>query len=54
MRQIGAVAEQAVNVRIISASPRNVFEKEVLTTVRRWKYQGNGTNTTIRRTFVFN
>ncbi len=42
------------NVRIISASPRNVFEKEVLTTVRRWKYQGNGTNTTIRRTFVFN
>ncbi len=47
-------AGDVTNVRIISASPRNVFEKEVLTTVRRWKYQGNGTNTTIRRTFVFN
>jgi protein TonB len=42
------------NVRIISASPRNVFDKTVLSTVRRWKYQGNGENTTIRRTFVFN
>ena len=42
------------NVRIISASPRNVFDKSVLSTVRRWKYQGNGENTTIRRTFVFN
>ena len=42
------------NVRIISASPRNVFDKSVLSTVRRWKYQGNGEPATIRRTFVFN
>ena len=42
------------NVRIISASPRNVFDKSVLTTVRRWKFRGNGESTTIRRTFAFN
>lgn len=42
------------NVRIISASPRNVFDKSVLTTVRRWKFRGNGEATTIRRTFAFN
>ncbi len=42
------------NVRIISASPRNVFDKTVLTTVRRWKFRGNGESTTIRRTFAFN
>ncbi len=47
-------AGEVSNVRIISASPRNVFDKSVLNTVRRWKYQGNGENTTIRRTFVFN
>ena len=47
-------AGDVTNVRIISASPRNVFDKSVLSTVRRWKYQGNGENTTIRRTFVFN
>ncbi len=47
-------AGDVINVRIISASPRNVFDKSVLSTVRRWKYQGNGENTTIRRTFVFN
>ncbi len=47
-------AGEVSNVRIISASPRNVFDKTVLSTVRRWKYQGNGENTTIRRTFVFN
>jgi protein TonB len=47
-------AGDVTNVRIISASPRNVFDKTVLTTVRRWKYQGNGSSTTIRRTFAFN
>ena len=47
-------AGDVTNVRIISASPRNVFDKSVLTTVRRWKYQGNGDSTTIRRTFAFN
>ncbi|MFM6989392.1 MAG: energy transducer TonB [Arenimonas sp.] len=55
------VAEISINaagdvtgVRIISASPRNVFDKTVTSTVRRWKYRGNGENTTIRRTFAFN
>lgn len=55
------VAEISINgagdvtgVRIISASPRNVFDKTVVSTVRRWKYRGNGENTTIRRTFAFN
>ncbi|HWR95842.1 MAG TPA: energy transducer TonB [Arenimonas sp.] len=55
------VAEISINgagavtgVRIISASPRGVFDKSVVSTVRRWKYQGNGENTTVRRTFVFN
>lgn len=55
------VAEISINgagavtgVRIISASPRGVFDKSVISTVRRWKYQGNGENTTVRRTFVFN
>lgn len=55
------VAEISINgagdvtgVRIISASPRNVFDKTVISTVRRWKYRGNGENTTIRRTFAFN
>lgn len=47
-------AGDVTNVRIISATPRNVFDKSVLSTVRRWKYQGNGENATIRRTFVFN
>ena len=55
------VAEISINgtgdvtaVRIISASPRNVFDKTVISTVRRWKFRGNGENTTIRRTFAFN
>ena len=55
------VAEITINgtgdvtgVRIISASPRNVFDKTVQTTVRRWKFRGNGETTTIRRTFAFN
>ena len=55
------VAEISINgagavtgVRIISASPRGVFDKSVISTVRRWKYQGNGESTTIRRTFAFN
>jgi protein TonB len=55
------VAEISINgagavtsVRIISASPRGVFDKTVISTVRRWKYQGNGESTTIRRTFAFN
>ena len=47
-------AGNVTNVRIISASPRNVFDKSVLTTVRRWKFRGNGEATTIRRTFAFN
>jgi protein TonB len=47
-------AGEVTGVRIISASPRGVFEKSVISTVRRWKYQGNGENTTVRRTFVFN
>lgn len=47
-------AGEVTGVRIISASPRGVFEKSVITTVRRWKYQGNGESTTIRRTFAFN
>jgi len=55
------VAEISINgagdvtgVRIISTSPRNIFDKSVIRTVRRWKYRGNGENTTIRRTFAFN
>lgn len=55
------VAEITINgtgdvtgVRIISAAPRNVFDKTVQTTVRRWKFRGNGETTTIRRTFAFN
>lgn len=47
-------AGNVTNVRIISASPRNVFDKSVLTTVRRWKFRGNGESATIRRTFAFN
>jgi protein TonB len=47
-------AGDVTNVRIISASPRNVFDKTVISTVRRWKYRGNGDSTTIRRTFAFN
>jgi protein TonB len=47
-------AGEVTGVRIISASPRGVFDKSVISTVRRWKYQGNGENTTVRRTFVFN
>lgn len=54
------VAEISINgagdvtgVRIISASPRNVFDKTVISTVHRWKYRGNGENTAIRRTFAF-
>ena len=47
-------AGEVTGVRIISASPRGVFEKSVISTVRRWKYQGNGESTTIRRTFAFN
>lgn len=43
-----------VDVGIISSSPRNVFDKTVVRTVRRWKFRGNGENTTIRRTFAFN
>lgn len=55
------VAEISINgagdvtaVRIISASPRNVFDKTVINTVRRWKFRGNGDSTTLRRTFAFN
>jgi periplasmic protein TonB len=47
-------AGEVTGVRIISASPRGVFDKTVLSTVRRWKFQGNGESTTIRRTFAFN
>lgn len=47
-------AGDVTGVRIISASPRNVFDKTVQSTVRRWKYRGNGETTTIRRTFAFN
>jgi protein TonB len=47
-------AGDVTSVRIISASPRNVFDKTVQSTVRRWKYRGNGETTTIRRTFAFN
>jgi periplasmic protein TonB len=47
-------AGEVTGVRIISASPRGVFEKSVISTVRRWKFQGNGESTTIRRTFAFN
>ena len=47
-------AGDVTGVRIISASPRNVFDKTVQTTVRRWKFRGNGETTTIRRTFAFN
>lgn len=47
-------AGDVTGVRIISASPRNVFDKTVQSTVRRWKFRGNGEATTIRRTFAFN
>jgi protein TonB len=47
-------AGDVTDVQIISATPRNVFNKSVISTVRKWKYRGNGENTTIRRTFVFN
>ncbi len=47
-------AGEVTGVRIISASPRGVFEKSVISTVRRWKFQGNGESTTLRRTFAFN
>ncbi|WP_395769673.1 energy transducer TonB [Arenimonas sp.] len=47
-------AGDVTGVRIISALPRNVFDKTVQTTVRRWKFRGNGETTTIRRTFAFN
>jgi protein TonB len=47
-------AGDVTGVRIISASPRNVFDKTVQSTVRRWKFRGNGETTTIRRTFAFN
>lgn len=47
-------AGEVTGVRILSASPRNVFERGVQSTVRRWKFRGNGEATTIRRTFAFN
>jgi len=47
-------AGDVTEVRIISASPRNVFDRTVINTVKRWKYRGNGDPTTVRRTFVFN
>lgn len=47
-------AGDVTNVRIVSSTPRNVFDRSVVTTVRKWKYRGNGEATTVRRTFVFN
>lgn len=43
-----------IGVNIISSSPRKVFDSTVQSTVRRWKFRGNGETTTIRRTFQFN
>jgi periplasmic protein TonB len=34
------------DVRIVNSSPPFVFDKTVLTTVRRWKFRGNGESTT--------
>lgn len=42
------------DVRIVNSSPPFVFDKTVLTTVKRWKFRGNGETATIRRTFAFN
>lgn len=45
---------EVTNVRIISAKPTTVFNKTVINTVRKWRFQGNGQVTTMRRNFVFN
>lgn len=45
---------EVTNVRIISAKPTTVFNKTVTNTLRKWRFQGNGQVTTIRRNFVFN
>lgn len=45
---------EVTNVRIISAKPTTVFNKTVTNTVRKWRFQGNGQVTTLRRNFVFN
>lgn len=42
------------DVRIVNSTPPFVFDKTVLTTVKRWKFRGNGETATIRRTFAFN
>ena len=47
-------AGDVTDVRIVNSTPPFVFDKTVLTTVRRWKFRGNGEDTTIRRTFAFN
>ncbi|MBP6299963.1 MAG: TonB family protein, partial [Arenimonas sp.] len=45
---------EVTNVRIISAKPTTVFNKTVTNTLRKWRFQGNGQVTTLRRNFVFN
>lgn len=41
------------NVRIVSAKPTTAFNKTVTKTVSKWRFQGNGQVTTIKRNFVF-
>jgi protein TonB len=41
------------NVSIVSARPRNVFERTVQSTVKRWKYQPIDKPQTVTRTFSF-
>jgi len=41
------------NVELVSAKPRGVFERNVQSTVRRWRYQPVDAAQNVTRTFTF-
>lgn len=42
------------NVRVVSSTPRGTFDRAVISTVRRWRYQPIASAQTVRRNFTFN
>ncbi|WP_230492458.1 TonB family protein [Martelella alba] len=46
-------AGEVTNLRIISASPRNVFEREIREATRRWRYQSGKPAQNISMTILF-